>query len=81
MKRPDSERYWHSDTLHYVDYLESQYKKLLEEHNELLKDYEFIKQQNVDVHNEWKKMNEENLKLKDNLKFRKSILSDRAQDL
>ena len=40
-----------------------QNKKLIEDHNELLESHECMKQQNIDVHNEWKELKKENKKL------------------
>ena len=45
-----------------------QNKELIENHNELLETHEHIKQQNIDVHNEWKELNEENEKFQSQLK-------------
>ena len=38
----------------------SQNKELIEEHNELLETHEATKQQNIDVHDEWKELNNKN---------------------
>ena len=47
----------------YYEYLDNKNKELVDNYNELLEDHELTKQQNVDVHNEWKALNDKNKEL------------------